>query len=272
MKNCSKLLSLIFSLWLTGCATTPVKPPPIKDGPLDYEVDVSTIPDASPKEEPRSRYGNPASYQVNGRSYSTLSSSKNYRERGIASWYGTKFHGQYTSSREPYNMLAMTAAHKSLPLPTYVRVTNLENGRQVVVKVNDRGPFEANRIIDLSYAAAKKLGITQRGTGLVEVVALDPSKAETAGQYASQEVSQTKQTHPTLYMQIGSFSQLTNAEQLAQRVRLLTTRTVRVKTVQQAEKSFYRVQIGPLTNVAESDVLHQKLSSEKLGRPLTLIE
>jgi rare lipoprotein A len=258
-------------LLLAGCATTPVKQP-IKDGPLNYEVDVSNIPDASPKAEPRSRYGNPANYQVNGRSYRTLSSSKNYQERGIASWYGTKFHGQYTSSREPYNMLAMTAAHRTLPLPTYVKVTNLQNGNQVVVKVNDRGPFEANRLIDLSYAAAKKLGITQRGTGLVEVVAIDPIKPETAGQYATEEVSQTKLGHPTLYMQIGSFSQQNNAEQLANRVRLLTTKAVRIKTSQHAKKPFYQVQIGPLTDVTESDVLHQKLRSEKLATPMTIIE
>lgn len=146
------------------------------DRPPDEDRDVSNIPDAVPRVEPRSRYGNPKSYKVLGKRYYVMASAHGYKERGIASWYGKKFHGRLTSNREPYDMFAMTAAHKTLPLPTYVRVTNLDNGRSVVVRVNDRGPFHGGRIIDLSYAAAKKLGISQRGTGHVEVVALDPSQ------------------------------------------------------------------------------------------------
>ncbi|MCP5136305.1 MAG: septal ring lytic transglycosylase RlpA family protein [Gammaproteobacteria bacterium] len=149
------------------------------DRPPDGDVDVSNIPDAVPRPEPRSRYGNPESYKVMGQRYYVMESSHGYVERGIASWYGKKFHGRLTSNREPYDMLAMTAAHKSLPLPTYVRVTSLDNGRSVVVRVNDRGPFHDGRIIDLSYAAAMKLGIAQKGTGHVEVRALDPGMPET---------------------------------------------------------------------------------------------
>ena len=126
--------------------------------------------------EPLSRYGNPESYVVYGKTYHTLSSSKGYKERGAASWYGTKFHGKRTSSGEPYDLYAMTAAHKTLPLPTYVEVTNLKNGRTVIVKVNDRGPFHDDRLIDLSYAAAAKLDILPYGTGEVEVRAIDPTK------------------------------------------------------------------------------------------------
>jgi rare lipoprotein A len=272
MENFRKLLVTGLILLLTGCTATPPAKRPMMDGPLNYDVDVNDIPDATPKAEPRSKYGNPANYRVNGRSYHTLTSSKNFRERGIASWYGTKFHGQYTSSREPYNMLAMTAAHRTLPLPTYVKVTNLQNGRQVIVKVNDRGPFAANRIIDLSYAAAKKLGITQRGTGLVEVAAIDPIKAETTSQYVAKEISQANPEHPILYMQIGSFAKQNNAKQLADRVRKLTTKPVRIKTINHTGNPIYQVQIGPLINVAESDSLHGKLSTEKLGNPLTLVE
>jgi rare lipoprotein A len=133
------------------------------------------VPDAVPKVEPKSRFGNPKSYVVFGKRYHTLTSSEGYDARGIASWYGPKFNHRRTSSGEKYDMYAMTAAHKTLPLPTYVRVTNLDNGRTAVVKVNDRGPFYANRLIDLSYAAARKLGIVAAGTAPVDVRAIDPA-------------------------------------------------------------------------------------------------
>jgi rare lipoprotein A len=128
-----------------------------------------------PRIEPRSRYGNPPFYDVFGKRYYVLSSSVGYWERGVASWYGPGFHKVRTSTGEPYDMYGMTAAHKTLPLPAYVRVTNLQNGRSVVVRVNDRGPFVGNRIIDLSYTAAAKLDMLRNGTALVEVRAIDPS-------------------------------------------------------------------------------------------------
>jgi rare lipoprotein A len=267
----NKLIILsVTLLMLAGCSTTPT----LKlnsDGPPDENVDVSTIPDAAPKAEPRCRYGNPQNYRVRGKTYKTLATSQGYKERGIASWYGIKFHGQYTSSREPYNMLAMTAAHRTLPLPTYVKVTNLQNGRQIVVKVNDRGPFEANRLIDLSYVAAKKLGITQRGTGLVEVTSIDVTHPQAATQYAAKQVTQATPKPSVLYLQIGSFSQQANAEQLAKRIKNLTAKPVRIMTFPKQGQALYRVQIGPLANVAETDLLHRKLSAEKLGTSLTLI-
>lgn len=138
------------------------------DGPGAIPPDVANIPDAVPRSEPRSRSGNKP-YQVFGKQYVPISDAAGYRERGVSSWYGKKFHGRPTSSGEPYDMYAMTAAHRTLPLPSYVRVRNLENGRSVIVRVNDRGPFLNNRIIDLSYAAAAKLGIIGRGTGMVEI-------------------------------------------------------------------------------------------------------
>jgi rare lipoprotein A len=140
--------------------------------------DLSNIPDAVPQVEPKSPYGNPESYVVFGRRYHTLDSSKGYVARGLASWYGPKFDGRRTSSGEPYDMYAMTAAHKTLPLPTYARVTNMENGRSAIVKVNDRGPFYGDRIIDLSYAAASKLGVVDNGTAMVEVRAINPTRPQ----------------------------------------------------------------------------------------------
>jgi rare lipoprotein A len=132
------------------------------------------VPDAIPRFEPRSVYGNPTYYEVFGKRYYVMASGVDYVERGVASWYGPGFHRELTSMREPYDMYGMTAAHKTLPLPAYVRVTNLQNGRSIVVRVNDRGPFVGNRIIDLSYTAAAKLDMLRDGTAMVEVRALQP--------------------------------------------------------------------------------------------------
>jgi rare lipoprotein A len=156
--------ALAVALLLGGCGSTPEQADTTPGGP----------PDAVPKVEPKSKLGNMHSYVVFGKTYYTKASSRGYVERGIASWYGPKFHGRKTSSGEPYDMHQMTAAHKTLPLPTYALVRNLENGRSAIVKINDRGPFVGDRIIDLSYAAAKKLGVDQKGTAHVEIVSIDP--------------------------------------------------------------------------------------------------
>jgi rare lipoprotein A len=137
--------------------------------------DVNQVPDAVPREEARSAFGNPPFYYVAGHRYVVLPSATGYVERGVASWYGTEFHGLRTSTGEPYDMFAMTAAHKTLPLPCYARVTNLSNGRSVVVRINDRGPFVANRIIDLSYSAAARLDVIRNGTAFVQVEVLTPA-------------------------------------------------------------------------------------------------
>ena len=157
---------------LTACSSTPTSTPGRDSAPGHVPIDPWAVPEPVPKIEPRSRYGNPANYEVFGKRYRVLESAKGYRERGLASWYGTKFHGRRTSSGEPYDMFAITAAHKTLPLPTYVQVRNLENGRSLIVRVNDRGPFHPGRIIDLSYTAAVRLGVYQKGSAKVEVVAL----------------------------------------------------------------------------------------------------
>lgn len=160
----------IAAMALSGCVLGPVH----RDGaPLYVPHDLSRVPDAVPQHEPRSRYGNPETYEVFGKRYQVKDTHLGYRAEGVASWYGTKFHGRRTSSGQPYDMFAMTAAHRSLPLPTYAKVTNLENRRSIIVKINDRGPFHDNRIIDLSYAAAHRLGMLDRGTAKVRVEAID---------------------------------------------------------------------------------------------------
>ena len=175
-----RILPLLLAALQAACSTAPSNRGGYyqDDGPHHRPaVDVSTIPDAVPRAEARSPGGNKP-YRVFNKMYYPLKESDNYRARGIASWYGKKFHGRKTSNGETYDMYAMTAAHKTLPLPSYVRVRNLNNGHTVTVRVNDRGPFLENRLIDLSYAAAARLGIVGGGTGLVEVVSLTPGATE----------------------------------------------------------------------------------------------
>jgi rare lipoprotein A (peptidoglycan hydrolase) len=159
------------------------------DSVPDDNLDVSKLVEPTPRNEPRSSYGNKSPYSVLGKSYSVLPNASGYVERGIASFYGSKFHGYKTSNFEDYDMYQFTAAHKTLPLPSYARVTNLENGKTVVVRINDRGPFHENRIIDLSYAAAVKIGVWPKGTGLVEVRAIDPDHPDAPGTLVSSGVA-----------------------------------------------------------------------------------
>lgn len=164
----SRMLAIAL-LSLAGCASRS----DLGDG---IPPEIARIPDAVPRVEPLARSGNPESYVVFGRRYFTQKSSRGHVERGTASWYGRPFHGRRTSSGEVYDMYTMSAAHKTLPLPTYARVTNLENGRSVVVRINDRGPFHEDRIIDLSYVAAVKLGMRRQGTARVKVKAIQPRR------------------------------------------------------------------------------------------------
>lgn len=168
------VMSLCLLVMVIGACSSPSPriarvPEPVKP------VDLASIPNPTPRHEPESRYGNPASYEVFGRRYYTRQANHGFVEQGVASWYGPNFHGKRTSSGEPYDMYKMTAAHKSIRLPAYVEVTNLKNGRRIIVRVNDRGPFHDNRIIDLSYVAAAKLDLVRQGTGLVEIRVIDPS-------------------------------------------------------------------------------------------------
>jgi len=248
-----------------------------RDSGPSNPMDFSHLPDAVPKYEKRTKAGNPGTYVVLGKRYQVLKSSRGYVERGIASWYGKKFHGHKTSNGETYNMYAMTAAHKTLPIPTYVQVTNLNNGKQVVVRVNDRGPFHENRIIDLSYAAASKLGITGTGTGLVEIRTLEPGEPTTsATRIASNDSpAATIQTPPKshqLYLQLGSFISRDNAESLRARLTLNNVSGVAVEQSTVDRKQIYRVRIGPLRSVEEADKLALKIDDLGIGVPNIVID
>ena len=248
-----KFVLLTLFLALAGCGSIGGQ----KDSAPSRKPDVANIPDAVPKHEPRSKYGNPAHYEVFGKRYYTLSSSRGYVEKGIASWYGTKFHGRKTSSGEKYDMYAMTAAHKSLPLPTYVQVTNLNNGRKVVVKVNDRGPFHGNRLIDLSYAAATKLGIVAKGTGLVEVKALSPGEKVVAAPAPAAPVNYepVSSSPASMYLQVGAFRSAHSAEQLKQKIQHQIGDAVLIMPLGKPDGSIYRVRVGPLVSVEYADKL-----------------
>jgi rare lipoprotein A len=249
---------------LAACSTAPKREPssqapepvPVTPAPTQPsgKPDVSKIPDAVPKVEPRSKRGNPPFYQVLGKRYSVLSSAEGYVERGIASWYGPTFHGELTSMGERYDMYAMTAAHKTLPLPAYARVTNLRNGKSVVVRINDRGPFVANRIIDLSYTAAHHLDMLREGTSMVEVRALIPGEPDPLTR--SQELPPQR-----LYVQAGAFSDPKNAERLIERLRAGGLSNVTMASRPDGKPPMYRVRIGPIEKVREFDSLVARLNT-----------
>ncbi len=251
------------------------------DGPAGVPVNIAGIPDAVPRAEPLSRSGN-RPYTVNGRIYYPLTTADGYRERGIASWYGKKFHGRLTASGEVYDMHAMTAAHRTLPLPSYVRVTNLENGRSVVVRVNDRGPFLHNRLIDLSYAAAAKLGILGVGTGLVEVEAVGPGKplppatTTTAGARdltVNSTVHAASATPPRLYVQAGAFVHHENAARLRARLERAAFHPLRIESTKQTDGRYLlRVRIGPIASVEEADRLTAQLAAHGVPDALIVVE
>ncbi|MBL7001027.1 MAG: septal ring lytic transglycosylase RlpA family protein [Gammaproteobacteria bacterium] len=208
----------------------------------------------------KSKYGNPSSYVVMGERYHVMESSQGFIQRGLASWYGADFHGKRTSSGEVYNMHAMTAAHKTLPIPVYVRVRNLSSGKSAVVLVNDRGPFVENRIIDLSYAAAKKLGVVGPGTAEVEIEALDTHKDSPRKTVRSIPLQQQpKLSETSVFIQLGSFGNVANAQNLLNDLNDNQEQAVVIQQVNTEKGDFYRVRLGPLLSINEANVIHARL-------------
>lgn len=262
-----RFIALLLVLGIvSGCASRPVID---GDGPPQSG---SAIPpdlptDPVPRHEPHSRYGNGPIYEVFGRPYQVLPTSEGYAERGVASWYGSKFHGRMTSAQEPYDMHALTAAHKTLPLPTYVRVRNLRNNKSVIVRVNDRGPFVDNRIIDLSYAAARRLDMIEDGTSLVEVTAINPGAERQSGANIAaagppgngagtrRAAADTQQ----VYLQVGAFGERTNAVRRFEMLKRGGIRDAFVHRDPDPTRELYRVRIGPISDVGRYDTLVVKL-------------
>lgn len=270
--------ALLLSIALAGCAGSP-PPRSAANAPLASQPGVVT--------PPRSDRGNPPFYDVLGKRYYVLATSEGYHERGVASWYGRDFHGLATSSGETYDMHAMTAAHTTLPIPTWVEVTNLKNGKRVVVKVNDRGPFVANRLIDLSYEAATQLDMLREGTTRVEVRALGSppglpappatttaaipapgavapaaaSGAAVAGQPAQPAAGAPPLRQDRLFVQVGAFSERQNAARLVDRLKASGFANSFVVSEDAGRRTLHRVRVGPLRDAYEFDQVSGRLKT-----------
>ncbi|MAX92832.1 MAG: septal ring lytic transglycosylase RlpA family lipoprotein [Pseudomonas sp.] len=312
-----------FAVLVVGCSSAPApsSPAPAKSagisGPGDYsrphkdgapwwDVDVSSIPDATPTPHNGPFKANP--YTVLGKTYYPIGDGRNYRETGTASWYGTKFHGQPTANGEKYDLYGMSAAHKTLPLPSYVRVTNLDNGKAVVLRVNDRGPFYSDRIIDLSFAAAKKLGYAETGTARVKVEGIDPEQwwaergrpapmvlaqpqkvakpsvaalAQPVEQYTPPPAQHAGATVPVevandtgrdtsgagVYLQVGAFANPDAAQLLRDKLSSMTGAPVFVSSVVHQQQILHRVRLGPIDSPDEAAQLEQSVRLANLGNP-----
>ena len=242
--------------------------PGVRDSAPEHALDISGIPEPVPRREPPARYGNRSPYTVLGKSYQVLERADGYVERGVASWYGQKFHGRQTSSREIYDMCSFSAAHKTLPLPSYVRVTNLDNGRSAIVRVNDRGPFHPGRIIDLSYAAAVKLGVDRTGTARVEVQAITGTGAQ--GPALAPAVASRAPTpaNPGVLgrqiVQVGAYRDEANARRIAGQLRASGVQDIQVEDVRLHDGKVWRVRVGPVAPPVLEGVL---ASIRALGLP-----
>lgn len=243
-------------------ATASSPPREVNDGPSNLQISAAEVKDAVPRNEPLASYGNHSPYEVFGKKYRVMNSSKGYKQKGVASWYGTKFHGRRTSSGEPYDMHLATAAHKTLPLPTYAEVTNIDNGKKIIVKINDRGPFKHDRLIDMSYAAAIRLDMTQKGTANVEVRVIDTSKMPQAT--ASElKVPGVTGGEETVFLQMGAFREENSAEELAGRLEGVNLKPA---SIRKGDK-VYRVWLGPYTTAREVDSVIQRAVELGFERP-----
>lgn len=255
----------------------------LKDSGPSHEVDVSQLADAVPRVDPITIAGNKNPYTVNGVTYQLMPTSKGYSEEGMASWYGNKFHGRKTSNGEVYDMYGMTAAHKTLPIPAYVRVTNLANGRQIIVRVNDRGPFHGGRIIDLSYAGAKKLGYANAGTARVRVEAIDPANFQPNSVSLPRVNAQIDKTErlPALdastkkpsaqpFLQVGVYRSMNAARQLQEQLSSITSFPVLVRRFGELKSPVFKVWIGPIVDQLQLASLRNRLIQQGRYKPFVV--
>lgn len=271
-KSLKQAGGVLLVAWLAACASPP-KPAPRADAVLSKDStaiaaprpggyyqddgpgdappqDLDRIPDAEPRLEPLHRFANNP-YVVFGKTYFPDLSGRPYVAEGIASWYGRKFHGGRTSSGEPYDMYGMTAAHPTLPIPSYARVTNLANGKSVIVRINDRGPFHGERLIDLSYTAAWKLGLVKAGSGRVRVESIDATTWDKGRERLAQGTEKDSDIPAAFWIQLGAFGQQANAEQLAARVKAAVVGLgERLKLV--SSEGWHRVRVGPFASREEA--------------------
>ncbi|MBJ7554278.1 septal ring lytic transglycosylase RlpA family protein [Marinomonas spartinae] len=294
------VLSIMSLLSLSGCVSNASKPLDydrasgggryslLQDKAPDHDVKVDHLPDLVPKWEPRSVGGNKSPYEVWGKKYWVMKSAKGYVAEGIASWYGLKFHGHTTSNGEKYDMYAFSAAHKTLPIPTYLKVTNLGNGRTVIVRVNDRGPFHGNRLIDLSYAAAVRLGFQKKGLAHVRIQAITVPKGGTYNPDLDTAGSSKKEVNPPIvlasepakedqrsaeksltftHLQAGAFSTKEAAERLKNRLVQVFDTQIKVAIIKQSD-GLYKVFLGPYSNDEALALWQKKLLDAGFTKPI----
>jgi len=270
----------------------------LKDSGPSHEVDVSQLANAVPRVDPITIAGNKNPYTVNGVTYQLMPSAKGYSEEGGASWYGNKFHGRKTSNGETYSMYGMTAAHKTLPIPAYVRVTNLANGRQIIVRVNDRGPFHSGRIIDLSYAGAKKLGYDKLGTARVKVEAIDPvnyQRNSVSVPSLSERVDRSEKPQSALaastlspripdvtapavtnkpsaepFLQVGVYNSINSARELQVQLSAITTYPVTVRRFGEVQTPVFKVWVGPIVDQLQMAALRDRLIEQGRYKPFVV--
>lgn len=280
---------LYLCIFLTACDTVPILPdlPDVveeKDSGPDKPVSVTHIGEPVPTVEPRTRAGNSSPYKVLGKTYHVLQKPEGYKARGVASWYGRKFHGRRTANGEIYDMYAMTAAHTTLPIPSYVRVTNLVNKRSIIVRINDRGPFHGNRIIDLSYTAAKKLGFENVGTAKVEVEYIDPLTWQQAASGQSRQASSARpnaeppaptparaggyQLPDNTWLQVGAFGKRDAAQHMQRKIANLTKYPIIIiEPKAGTTDKLYRVRVGPVKDNFDLLELRRILQEQGLPEP-----
>jgi len=275
-----KPLLAFIVLALSACAAAPRSGGYYKDdGPGEKPpANLDQIADAQPKSEPLHRYAN-RPYQVFGKEYVPLAFVQPYRQRGMASWYGKKFHGQRTASGETYDMYAMSAAHPTLPIPSYARVTRVATGRSVIVRINDRGPFHQGRMIDLSYAAALKLGFAQLGSAEVELESIEPGQAVTPTEQAAttappaaapiEQALAAPEQAAAVYVQVGAFSSRDNAESL--RSRLENAGWLKDTVQVLAIGNLWRLHVGPYRTQDDARPVAERIESQLSIKPLLVV-
>jgi len=256
------LLAVLVSMLLASCAGKKAQDEEPADGPSTTDLRAQDVADAVPQAEPLARYGNHSPYEVFGKKYHVLPSSDGYHKQGVASWYGSKFHGRRTSSGEPYDMHLATAAHKSLPLPTYAEVTNLDNGKKVIVKINDRGPFKDDRLIDMSYGAALRLGMTGAGTARVDVRVIEVSRDTPVVSQSTDTDSGGADPEGT-WLQAGAYGKREGAERLAGQLERASLNPVSIHDI----GNLFRVWLGPYLSAAEVESVISRAIELGFDRP-----
>lgn len=276
---------LLVTLLVIGCSSSPEYPASSSRytiqqdrAPSGEALDIAAIPDVVPEPINRTLAGNRSPYTVLGKTYHVMPTEEGYAERGVASWYGEKFHGHQTSNGEVFDMYKLSAAHKSLPIPSFARVTNLDNNRSIIVRVNDRGPFHGERLIDLSYAAAVKLGYANQGTTRVQIEAIMPPRFNGESRVLAADTRRTAlpapgSAGPRRYLQVGAFSDLGAARRLTSQLQEITSLPVFIQAMDtDSGQTLHRVRVGPILDTDEIRAITERVVAADLGSPYTVAD